>query len=178
MYKTAYESSVKRDTLNCLGAYAFYWGFKQERTATWHSLFTEEGYRTEAVDVLEHFWKGTPAANRAPSIASVTLTGKVAGSDILLDRAAVVQAAVSAHDPDGDSLTVKWGVYTDLGAADYAVGGDVEVRPVQLQQLSDIASGNTFTFTTPTRQGAYRLFVYVHDGKKHAATANIPFYVL
>jgi hypothetical protein len=96
----------------------------------------------------------------------------------LLDRAAVVQAAVSAHDPDGDSLTVKWGVYTDLGAADYAVGGDVEVRPVQLQQLSDIASGNTFTFTTPTRQGAYRLFVYVHDGKKHAATANIPFYVL
>jgi len=178
MYKTAYQSSVKRDTLNCLGAYAFYWGFKQERTATWHSLFTEEGYRTEAVDVLEQFWKGTPPANRAPSIASVTLTGKEAGSDILLDRAAVVRAVVAANDPEGDSLTVTWRVYTDLGAADYAVGGDVEVRPVQMQQLSEIASGNTFTFTTPTRQGAYRLFVYVIDGKKHAATANIPFYVL
>jgi hypothetical protein len=178
MYKTAYQSAIEGDSLNCLGSYAFYWGYKQERTATWHSLFTEEGYRTEAVDVLEQFWKGTPVANRAPVIATATLIGKEAGNDILLDRAAVVKAAVTANDPEGDSLTIQWGVYTDLGAADYAVGGDIEVRPVQLRELSPIASGNTFTFTTPKRQGAYRLFVYVHDGKKHAATANIPFYVL
>ncbi len=178
LYRTAYQSSMQRDTLRCLGGYAFYWGYKQERTATWHSIFTEEGYRTEAVDVLEHFWKGTPAANRAPGITSVTLTGKQAGNDILLDKAAVVQAAIAASDPEGDSLVIQWKVYPDLGAAEYAVGGDVEVRPVQLQGLSEMASGNTFTFTTPTRQGAYRLFVFVHDGKKRAATANIPFYVL
>jgi hypothetical protein len=119
-----------------------------------------------------------PAANRAPGITSVTLTGKQAGNDILLDKAAVVQAAIAASDPDQDSLVIQWKVYPDLGAADYAVGGDREMRPDPVQGLSETTSGNTFTFTTPTRQGAYRLFVFVHDGKKHAATANIPFYVL
>ena len=178
MYKTAYQSGIAKDTLNCLGAYAFYWGYKQERTTTWHSLFTEEGYRTEAVDVLEQLWKQSPVANRAPVIDSVTLVGKKAGDDILLDRAAEVRAVVAASDPDQDSLKIEWGVYMDLTAADYQVGGDVEVRPTQLRGLLEKTSGNSFTFTTPRRQGAYRLFVYIHDGKKHAATANIPFYVL
>jgi len=32
-------------------------------------------------------------------------------------------------------------------------------------------------FTAPRRPGAYRLFVYVHDGDGSAGHANIPFYV-
>ena len=178
MYKTTYQVTIEKDSLRCLGAYAFYWGYKHERTATWHSLFTEEGYRTSGVDVLEQFWKETPVPNRAPIIDSVTLSGKSAGEDIMLDPAAVVQAVVVASDPDQDSLVVQWSVYPDLRAADYQVGGDLEKRPMQVQGLAEKVSGNTFTFTTPRRQGAYRLFVTTHDGKKHAATANIPFYVL
>ncbi len=178
MYRTAYQSSVQKDTANCLGAYAFYWGYKQERTATWHSLFTEDGHRTEGVDVLEYLWKGSVAGNRAPRVTRLTLEGKIAGEDILLDAAAVVRAKVAATDPEGDSLVLRWAVYPDPGVADLKIGGDVEAKLVAIKGLSEVVSGNELTFKTPAKQGAYRLFVYIQDGQKHAATANIPFYVL
>ena len=33
------------------------------------------------------------------------------------------------------------------------------------------------SLTVPKASGAYRLFVYVADGKNKVATANIPFYI-
>jgi len=38
------------------------------------------------------------------------------------------------------------------------------------------AQGQT-TLTVPSTPGAYRLFVYAHDGHGNVATGNIPFFV-
>ena len=38
--------------------------------------------------------------------------------------------------------------------------------------------GKQATFRAPEKEGAYRLFIFVYDGKKHYAYANQPFYVM
>jgi hypothetical protein len=41
----------------------------------------------------------------------------------------------------------------------------------------DQATAPRITLTAPRQPGAYRLFVYVFDGRGSAAHANVPFHV-
>ena len=50
-YAKSYRS-FKSDTENCLGSYAFLWGFKQEATATWFGMLLPNGNRTASVDAM------------------------------------------------------------------------------------------------------------------------------
>ena len=56
-------------------------------------------------------------------------------------------------------------------------GGDDEPMPPTVRVSMDGGDGANPSFTAPRRPGAYRLFVYVHDGSGSAGHANIPFYV-
>jgi len=56
-------------------------------------------------------------------------------------------------------------------------GGDHEDKPETVKTTFKEAGKGKVNFTTPKASGAYRLFVYVADGKNKVATANIPFYV-
>ena len=54
--------------------------------------------------------------------------------------------------------------------------GRGEVVPEPLPGLITMHS-DQITFMSPSESGAYRLFVYVYDGKGHFSTGNLPFYV-
>ena len=174
VYQQRYETAIPPDRAHCLGTYVFLWGQKQERTPTWYGLFTEAGEETEVVDVLQYLWSGHWPKNRAPHISSLTLAGQTATAGIYLKPGQRYPVATAITDPDGDQLRYEWEVLpesTDLGQ-----GGDHESRPAAVPGRLSAASAAP-TLTAPDKGGAYRLFVYAHDGHGNVATGNVPFFV-
>lgn len=174
VYKSRYEASIVKDK-NCLGSYVFLWGQKQERTPTWYGLFTEAGEESEVVDVMEYEWTGKWPQNKAPHLNSITLDGKKTLDFIYLNTNREYPVLVSVTDPDGDKLNTRWEILPE--ATDLGQGGDREKRPQPINGLIKDASFDSAKLTAPAQTGAYRLFVYITDGKNNVATANVPFYV-
>ena len=158
----------------CLGGLAFYWGQKQETTETWFNLFTDQGRRTEAVDVLAGFWGGKPPAPAAPAISQLRLNGQPAlpGLEVAPGASLDATCAIGA-----DGLQAEWRLYEESRYK--GIAGDAERSPRLLAHggtASADASGQLLHFTAPAQPGAYRLYFYGNRGTA-AATANIPFLV-
>ena len=153
----------------------FLWGQKQERTPTWYGTFLETGEATEAVDVMYYIWNKRWPENRAPQVSPITLDGKVAFDNVTLIPDKDYKANIVAEDADSDPLTFHWEVRHESTATE--VGGDQEEIPDVVEGLIADPGKHEITLTAPGEKGAYRLFVYVYDGKNHAGHANIPFYV-
>jgi len=172
-YLKRFEAGIASDKRQCLGSYVFLWGQKQERTPTWYGIFLEDGTETESVDVMHYIWNGKWPKNRSPQIHSLTLDQKSAYENIIFTQGDVCMARVAASDFDGDKLTYEWEILHE--STDLKDGGDFETRPsaVKVQVISK--RNQSLQFFTPEESGNYRIFVYVYDGKNHAATANIPF---
>jgi hypothetical protein len=174
-YLDRYQSVIASDTTQLLGSYVFLWGQKQERTPTWYGLFLPTGEATETVDVMHYVWNGEWPENRAPRLESATLDHRTAYDGIYLDAGQPYPAEVVSSDPEGDELTYLWEVREESGAT--TTGGDDEEEPQVISGVIDEPSAPRITLTAPEQPGAYRLFIYVFDGRGSAAHANIPFHV-
>jgi hypothetical protein len=152
-----------------LGNYAFVWGWKFESTATWFGLYTHEGETVASVDVLEEMWTGRKPKNTAPEIRPITGVPLAA-----MPPETEFQASVAASDPENDPLVYHWAVLRDLQ------GHHNNTNKKIPDAIADtIASPTTpiASVKAPKKPGIYRLYVWVKDGKGHAATANMPFEV-
>jgi hypothetical protein len=174
-YLERYQTAIATDTTHLLGSYVFLWGQKQERTPTWYGLFLPSGETTEAVDAMHYLWNGEWPENRSPRLEAATLDGRTSYDGIYLNRGQRYPAEVVSSDPDGDALTYLWEVREESQAT--TEGGDDEEVPSAVAGAVDRPDSPIVEMTAPDRPGAYRLFVYVFDGKGSAAHANIPFYV-
>ena len=170
VYRKRYEASIKIDK-SCLGSYVFLWGQKQERTPTWYGLFTEAGEESEVIDVMQYLWTGKWPDNRAPHLDSLTLDGKRAASFIYLQPGKTYPVNVYVK---GQNLTTRWELLHE--STDLKEGGDRESRPKAIPGLIT-ANKTGCTLKAPEKAGAYRLFLYVSNGKNKVATGNIPFFV-
>lgn len=175
VYKSRYEYSVERDKDNCIGSYVFLWGQKQERTPTWYGIFTEKGEESEVVDVMHFLWSGSWPKNRAPHVYSLQIDKKKAVENVYLKPGTTYDALASAFDPDNDKLIYRWELLPE--ATQLGEGGDFEPRPKTVEGLVTPDDKGNAVLKTPDAEGAYRLFVYVMDGKNKVGTANLPFYV-
>jgi hypothetical protein len=175
LYLERYRTAIASDTTQLIGSYVFLWGQKQERTPTWYGMFLPTGEATETVDVMHYLWNGEWPANRAPRLESATLDGRTAYDGIYLEAGRAYPARVVATDPDGDELTYLWEVREESRAA--TEGGDDEEEPRLITGVIDRPTAAEITLTAPREPGAYRLFVYVFDGRGSAGHANIPFHV-
>jgi len=170
-----YKVAVEEQSKQCLGSYVFYWGFKQERTHTYFSLFLDSGAETEVLDAVQYLWTGSWPANRAPIIDSVRLENRSGIDNIRLEASSVYNANVFASDPENENIIIRWAILVESN--DLKTGGDNEIHPEILAGLIENNDGAEIKFSAPSQEGAYRLFVYIYDGKNNVATGNIPFYV-
>ncbi len=175
MYLERHQEVVDGDPW-CLGGYSFLWTQnRQERTHTWYNLFYDEGERTEAVDVMEYLWTGEWPENRAPAIDSFQLNDQGPHEDILLKPAKKYSAKVMAHDPEGENLSYNWEIYPENTEFGYA--GHGEERPAVIEGAIENPESPDIKFTTPSKPGNYRLFIYVTDPGSKIAVGNIPFHI-
>ena len=174
-YLERYQKAIATQKKQLLGSYVFLWGQKQERTPTWFGMFMPDGKETESIDVMHYVWNGQWPENRTPRIHDFFLESKTAMDNIKLAGGKTYSANIDVTDPDGDALTYRWEIMRESDSQ--ASGGDREDIPEVISGLISGEGAATLQFLAPQEAGAYRLFVYVDDGKEHAAHANIPFYV-
>ena len=175
-YREGYEQVIEPRRGQFIGNYAFLWGQKQERTPTWYGVFAPDGRLTEAADVLQRIWTGSWPSNRAPRLLGMTLDGRRATEDVRLRAGVEYAAVVEAGDPEDDALSFEWILRRESEATQS--GGDVEVVPDRVAFTSVRRGAGKIELRAPAEPGAYRLFVYVGDGRGAVAHANVPFLVV
>lgn len=169
MYRRSYQKAVLDARGLCLGSYAFIWGHKQETTATWFGILLPDGTRLGPADVLATFWSEKPPPNRCPVIESLTVAGSAE-----VEPGALVRAKLSATDPEGDPLSVRWVLQAD--PVTVKLGGDTEEVPPTFPGAVVNSDAQGAEIRVPTGGGGYRLFAYVSDGQG-GAVANVPLFV-
>jgi len=170
-----YKVGISENIDRCMGSYIFYWGWKQARTHTLLSLFSEDGQETGILDILQKAWTGKERSNRAPTIVPVGIDEFETHKGVYLKPSTQHMAYTDAKDPDNDKLYFYWEIYEE--SAEKKEGGDVERKPPAFANLIIDGKTRALTFKAPEKDGAYRLFVTVYDGNNHIATANAPFFV-
>lgn len=174
-FKHRYENIILADSASCMGSFVFLWGQKQERTPTWYGLFTENGLKTEAVNVMHYLWKGTWPENRAPKIRDASLDNKTRYDNITLLPGETYKVAYDFNDPDGDSVELSMELLKE--STETTIGGDRETRPESVDLAVSGLTNTGASIVSPGEPGPYRLFIYGTDGHNHVATVNIPFMV-
>jgi len=165
-------ADILADTKQCLGAYAFLWGSKQEATASWFGMLLPSGEKTIAADAMAEAWTGSWPTNRAPILGDT----RVPLANRRVKPAETFDVAAPYRDPEGDALRYHWEVRCE--STDRREGGDAERVPEEVPKCVVRAddSGNA-TIRVPSALGAYRLFVTVRDGKGSGCIDNWPFFV-
>jgi hypothetical protein len=170
-YLTNYRNSVEAREGWCLGSYVFLWGNKYEGTATWFGMFLPgTNDKLGPVDAMTLAWTGKNPDARAPEIwhfqSSAAMTEVEPGS----------RHSLYCLATGGGNLTYRYEIRPDNSEKSTPEPGQVAPEAVAGVVPADSKGGNE-TLTAPTVPGAYRVFVYVRDGRGGAATANLPFLV-
>lgn len=155
----------------CVGTFAFAWGQKQEATGTWFGLFLRTGEKTPMVDVLAKEFTGRWPVNRAPRPQPL----RPPFANGWLAPGTELEVALAVTDPDGDPLTFEWIVKSE--SDDRRIGGDHERAPPEHPECILRTEGPRAWLRLPVTPGAYRLFVYVRDGRGGGASENVAFYL-
>jgi hypothetical protein len=175
-YVERYNIAIASDPDQCIGSYAFLWGYKQERTPTWYGMFLETGEETASVDAMHFIWNGKWPDNLAPELIVLTIDNKVASENIILERKKKYRVHVEATDENKQQLFYRWEIRSEV--TELSDGGDFEKSTPNLKELFVVENDEQAEFIAPHKPGEYRVFVYVIDEMNNAATANIPFKVI
>jgi hypothetical protein len=170
-YVSAHRSALADQHGRCLGTFCFLWGQKQEATATWFGMFLSTGEKTPVVDAMAREFTGRWPANRSPQIRS--LKSELANERVSAGR--VYFAAVVTTDTENDRLTYEWQVVAE--STDRKSGGAPEASPPVIPGCIVGPTSERVSIRTPDKPGAYRLFVYVRDGRGGGCTENAAFFV-
>lgn len=174
-YLQRYKSDMPKDDPRYLGSFLFYWGQKQEVTATWFSLFDENGNPTEALAAAGKIWTGKTDTSAYPRINYMLMDNKGAADNIIYTPGQVANAELLMEVGSVPPKNIVWEIYQEDWYKKDNLNNSKALPPVR---TSFTNTNNLKTsFTTPLKEGPYRLFVKVYANNGHIATANTPFYI-
>ncbi len=169
-YAAAHSFHCSAASGQCLGTFSFLWGHKQETTATWFGMFLATGEKTPAVDAMRRLWTGEEPAYPAPVLHELQADFREAS--VTAGSEHEVRAELDADDLT--DLTFEWQVVAETH--DRRSGGDAEEAPPVIPGCVSQDRGNRVRIRIPDTPGAYRVFLYVRNGKGGGAGGNFPFY--
>mmetsp|Transcript_26385 Transcript_26385/g.48515 ORF Transcript_26385/g.48515 Transcript_26385/m.48515 type:complete len:1069 (-) Transcript_26385:53-3259(-) len=179
-YTAAYDDCMKH--ANCLGSFAFLWGWKWERTGTWFGMLNQwhevnagcsvAGCETEVVAAMHRKWTGQAHDDLPPSILELRIQDQLLQLGFSAEQGSLVQVDVKAHDPEGGDLVFTWAVTKETEAT--SVGGASEFALPVIHGLIQPCQQPRAVLDTSNLDGDYRLYVFVRDAAMQEAYASIP----
>ncbi len=150
-YRDMWQKAILTDKdKNNLGGFAFIFGDKEDFGGVWYNLFMN-GKKRMSYWVVRELFTGQKARNLPAQIQEFTMdktSGIEPGEKIIIKLVAL--------DPEGDSLDYEFKI---SGLAEY--GNKI----IKLE--SEKIYGNTFAVKMPVKEGVYRIYAYVTDGKEN-----------
>ena len=133
-------------------------------------MFLESGEKTPMVDAMSRIWSGEEPVNRAPVMHDLEAYFR----EKRVPTGSEHDVWVTVSDADEDTLTFEWQVVAET--RDRKSGGDAERAPPVIPDCIIDNLGNRARIRVPDTPGAYRVFLYVRDGRGGGAAGNFPFY--
>lgn len=171
-YESRYKNEILGDPQQCMGSFVFLWGQKQETTSTWYGLFSIDGRKSPAVDVLHEQWSGKKPDNQAPILKSLRLQDQSSTPYATIYAGDKGEVFLDWIDPDNDNCQVIWRWVPE--SQDIKSGGDAETAPLAVTGVWKARKNFKASYRAPMTVGAYRIFVEVWDNHHHYAYANLP----
>lgn len=170
-----YERFQQQEDGRCLGNYVFYWGQKNEATPTWFSIFTPQGYPTEAVKTMSGIWNSPLQHQAYPQVSYLLLDGQGSSSDIKLQAGKSYESKVVLPGSGDTSFSYQYQLFKETAFPGREEADSLDYIP--LLETPFLKNKQQFRFMAPKQAGAYRLYVYVKNPEGQAATTNVPFFV-
>lgn len=172
-FKNRYANHIVSHPDLCLGSYAFLWGQKTEGSPIWFGL-SFNGEMTESVDELSKAWTGTYPTNRAPSVVESAINGIIPKKECIISKEEDNIYTHKITDPDGDKIIVEY-----LIRPENTTDGLVDDSNHSLSHLPGIIYDESLNscklrFNASHNGKAFRLYVFVRDGKGRIATEVRP----
>ena len=161
-----------------LGSLAFFWGTREEYTHTWYSIFAEDGTPTEIKETLNDCWKNTITIHKSPNLQYMLIDSLGAKDNIIMKSGSIHKASIFLNKiQPRDSLIYSWQIIKEDWQNWGRTYNNFQKPMTEPSLLSD--STKQFTsFTAPSKEGPYRVFVTVYNVNGYCATANTPIYIV
>lgn len=176
-YRELYEQYMPLKNPRFLGSLTFYWGYKQETTPTWFSLFDKAGNKSASVNVMQYLWTNKWPGTKAPDIKYMLVDDKGAKDNLLYNPGANIDAQVFLSDSTQNSnLHFEWSVQPEDWFRVQHFYNQKEKK--SLNELTILQKQEHFKFRAPLKEGPYRVYVNVYNNQGYFASCNTPFYVV
>jgi hypothetical protein len=175
-FKNRYAQAITAFPNRCLGSYAFLWGDKPEGSPVWFSLiFRNEDL--EPIDELSLAWMGRYPTNRAPTLSNSRLNGITVTGSARITKPDSNYFSQTVSDPNGDKLLVEYLLRPASGEAGTTTSPYASLPFIPNVIYNETDSTCRLRFADIHSNKAYKLFIFIRDGKGRMATQVMPLYV-